>query len=378
MGYPVTPSFDEILKNKLYIGNLATAKSSGTLAAIGITHIVSVCQELSSTGPKHLAVAVADCEYDDLLIHLPSTCQFIQQALDEGGRVLVHCVMGISRSATVAAAYSLGRPCIQPNYGFIKQLDAFEDCAYSPSTRNAVYVSWKRKQGQKVTAFLNQMIDTVAIIPNQLFLSSEFPDDAQQAESLMIELGIFHLVSVSPFTVPHLRSTVQQFSIDDLSQDALLVTIPQACNFIREAIANNHRVLVYSDVECKAAIVVCCYLMCTQNLNPNEAHEILGKALPLFHRTANFSRHLELFGACGFAPSSDHPLVKEWVGESSPLSCTPKESYSKEMAAAITATAMASVLSDTSIDIGAFGETLKKIQHSCSRNDRVPATAVLI
>lgn len=52
-----------------------------------------------------MTIPVQDTEYDDLLIHLPNACRFIQAALDEGGKVLVHCVMGISRSATVICAF---------------------------------------------------------------------------------------------------------------------------------------------------------------------------------------------------------------------------------------------------------------------------------
>jgi protein tyrosine phosphatase len=64
-----------------------------------------VCPEYPSTGPNHLTIAVDDSEYENLLIHLPQTCRFMQDTLDEGGTVLVHCVMGVSRSTTVVAAY---------------------------------------------------------------------------------------------------------------------------------------------------------------------------------------------------------------------------------------------------------------------------------
>jgi dual specificity phosphatase 12 len=71
----------------------------------GITHLVSVCPDYPPQGPNHLTIPVQDSEYDDILIHLSVACRFIQSALDSGGRVLVHCHMGISRSATVIAAY---------------------------------------------------------------------------------------------------------------------------------------------------------------------------------------------------------------------------------------------------------------------------------
>lgn len=50
-------------------------------------------------------ISVEDTEYDNLLIYLPKVCAFIQDALDHGGRVLVHCVMGISRSSAAVAAF---------------------------------------------------------------------------------------------------------------------------------------------------------------------------------------------------------------------------------------------------------------------------------
>ncbi|KAG6839051.1 hypothetical protein C0991_006340, partial [Blastosporella zonata] len=84
---------------------LSAALSPETTKRLGTTHIVSVCPEYPSTGPNHLTIAVDDSEYDNILIHLPGACQFIEAALKSGGRVLVHCVMGISRSATVVAAY---------------------------------------------------------------------------------------------------------------------------------------------------------------------------------------------------------------------------------------------------------------------------------
>jgi dual specificity phosphatase 12 len=65
--------------------------------------------ELSASGVTHKRIAVEDVDYEDLLIHLPDACRFIDQALREGGNVLVHCVQGISRSAAVVAAYCKSR-----------------------------------------------------------------------------------------------------------------------------------------------------------------------------------------------------------------------------------------------------------------------------
>jgi dual specificity phosphatase 12 len=72
---------------------------------LGITHVVSVCTDCSSTGPNHLVISVDDNEYEDILVHMPKAVEFTHRALEEGGKVLVHCVMGVSRSPTIVAAY---------------------------------------------------------------------------------------------------------------------------------------------------------------------------------------------------------------------------------------------------------------------------------
>ena len=52
-----------------------------------------------------MRISVEDVDYADLLLYLPAACRFIDQAIRNGGTVLVHDVQGLSRSATVVAAY---------------------------------------------------------------------------------------------------------------------------------------------------------------------------------------------------------------------------------------------------------------------------------
>lgn len=46
-----------------------------------------------------------DSAGEDLLVHLPGLCDYIEESLGKGEKVLVHCVMGVSRSVTAVAAY---------------------------------------------------------------------------------------------------------------------------------------------------------------------------------------------------------------------------------------------------------------------------------
>jgi dual specificity phosphatase 12 len=106
------PCVTEVLKERLFLGksvrvsplspksvadkgccSLQIALSAEQKEILSITHIVSVCPEYPSTGLQHLSVPVRDTEYDDLLVHLPKACTFIEDALSEDGRVLVQCVM---------------------------------------------------------------------------------------------------------------------------------------------------------------------------------------------------------------------------------------------------------------------------------------------
>ena len=119
---------DAVIENRLYVGkwvfdlgyyqyflfntthSIIAAKSTRSLTDKKITHILSVCNEpIPAEDPRsgicHMRIPVEDVDYADLLIHLPSAVRFIDQALRDGGVVLVHCVQGLSRSATVVAAY---------------------------------------------------------------------------------------------------------------------------------------------------------------------------------------------------------------------------------------------------------------------------------
>jgi len=278
---------------------------------------------------------VQDSEYEDLLVHLPRACRFIESALAGGGGVLVHCVMGMSRSATVVAAYLMKsrgldpataikfvkhkRPQIHPNYGFITQLMTFAACRYEPCPTDNTYRAWKKRQRQCMTVYLNYLTDTTVVVRNKLLLSSDFPEDPLQAESLIQDLGVTHMISFSPSKIPPTIPTSTSLtkychlSLSEKNKEDLLVALPDACRFIHQAIDNDGMVLIHSLMECKAVTVACASLMEMKNLSPEAAFGILEDALPLFNPTRNFYRHLELFAACGYNPTRGHSLVRDWI-----------------------------------------------------------------
>ncbi|KAF2872442.1 protein-tyrosine phosphatase-like protein [Massariosphaeria phaeospora] len=149
----------------LYIGGMFTLRRRDALQQANITYVLSVLrtpldQNLFSPF-KHMVVEVDDMEDEDLLQHFSSTNRFIQEGLDGGGGVLVHCAMGKSRSATCVIAYLMqkhnisasealshvrqARSICEPNEGFMKQLQLYgqmqmpENVEETPAYQRWVY-----------------------------------------------------------------------------------------------------------------------------------------------------------------------------------------------------------------------------------------------
>ncbi|KAF7966767.1 hypothetical protein HWV62_37059 [Athelia sp. TMB] len=133
---------------RLFLTDLADAENPALLAALRITHVVSAmpgrvnCPPCIAPGARY-QLAIEDNPFAELAAHLPACVAWVRSALqDPNARVLVHCVQGISRSASVVAAvlmrergwgagralaYVKGKRWIaDPNFGFVAQLHEYE------------------------------------------------------------------------------------------------------------------------------------------------------------------------------------------------------------------------------------------------------------
>ena len=139
----------EVLDEGLFLGNGDQAENVSVIVNLGITHIVNICRERGCPFRhrlSYLPIALDDEPCAQIGRCFQEVSQFIYDALGSGGHVLVHCNLGVSRSATVVLAYLMftrrctleaafhflkeRRPTISPNRGFWRQLAAFERKLY--------------------------------------------------------------------------------------------------------------------------------------------------------------------------------------------------------------------------------------------------------
>lgn len=129
----------------LYLSDLRMSLCDTELDRLGITHIITAVIGVPESYPDkytYKLIPLLDIAQEDIMSQFNDSNTFIDQALAEGGCVLVHCMVGASRSATIAAAYIIkqtgyspetviecmkrNRAVVQPNVGFMDSLNAFQ------------------------------------------------------------------------------------------------------------------------------------------------------------------------------------------------------------------------------------------------------------
>lgn len=154
-------SCHEILP-RLYLGDISIATNKDEITRLGITDMITIeikplsTGDLAPTVKRYLYINVMDHSKQDILSHFETSNEFIETALKTpSNKVYVHCVAGISRSATLVIAYIMKtrsmnyqeafdlvrhqRRVIDPNEGFVRQLALYHRMKYSIDIGNSDY-----------------------------------------------------------------------------------------------------------------------------------------------------------------------------------------------------------------------------------------------
>jgi len=133
----------------IHVGDKAAAKNTFYLKKVGVTHVLNTAEgQTSGTvdtdqrfykpfGIKYKGLKLLDVSQTNISIHFNEVADFIDEAIAGGGKILVNCHMGVSRSSAAVLAYLMLRHQmtavealievrkhrdVRPNDGFLRQL----------------------------------------------------------------------------------------------------------------------------------------------------------------------------------------------------------------------------------------------------------------
>uniref|UniRef100_A0A673GWP4 Protein phosphatase Slingshot homolog 1 n=1 Tax=Sinocyclocheilus rhinocerous TaxID=307959 RepID=A0A673GWP4_9TELE len=115
-----------LIFDHLYLGSEWNASNLEELQETGVGYILNVTREIDNFFPGTFCyhnVRVYDNETTDLLAHWNETYNFIVKAKKNQSKCLVHCKMGVSRSASTVIAYAMKEYgwSLEKAYNFVKQ-----------------------------------------------------------------------------------------------------------------------------------------------------------------------------------------------------------------------------------------------------------------
>lgn len=145
----------------LYLCGACAIVRPETLEKLEVKFVVNATVELPDTPlpdndrPEYMRVAIKDTRESNLIEYFDKVADVIEETRQKGGKSLVHCVAGVSRSVSLVLAYLIKysnmslkeafhhvrscRPQVRPNLGFFKQLIDYEQRLHGLTTVSMVH-----------------------------------------------------------------------------------------------------------------------------------------------------------------------------------------------------------------------------------------------
>ncbi|XP_051550852.1 dual specificity protein phosphatase 5-like [Myxocyprinus asiaticus] len=196
----------------LYLGSAYHACRQDYLTDLRITALLNVSRRDSRPAKgqyDYKWIPVEDSHTADISSHFQEAIDFIECVKEEGGKVLVHCEAGISRSPTICMAYIMKtqqlqleqafdiirqrRAIISPNFSFMGQLLQFESEVVSSTPPSATPP--EASAVQDTPTFFNRDFT----IESETFESSVFTFPTSFLTPMPIQTSV-HRFKLSPIT----------------------------------------------------------------------------------------------------------------------------------------------------------------------------------
>ena len=187
--------FNEILTDFLYISGYKTASTASDLQNLKITNIINcsgdLCENLSFSGIDYLTLNIRDNVSENIECLFFKCINYINEAKEKKGKVLIHCYKGVSRSVSVLISYLIflnkwtydeafdfvqsKRAIANPNIGFYLQLKTFH---------KRITLNFDRLEIFSVSHFSKSQYDLIVcrLIYNNISLKDNNEENCENAE----------------------------------------------------------------------------------------------------------------------------------------------------------------------------------------------------
>lgn len=150
ISYSIGGSFEATkIIDDIYLGGIDSVNDYESLEKIGIKNIISVIAGFTPPYPdkfNYIVLNALDTTNTNLIEYFDTTYNFIDHAVENNEKILIHCIAGRSRSVTILAAYIIKkygmnvkdtilsiknkRNIIEPNLYFVNQLYEYYNSLY--------------------------------------------------------------------------------------------------------------------------------------------------------------------------------------------------------------------------------------------------------
>lgn len=150
----------------LWIGSLEAARATHNLKKLNISHVLTVANnpvevEHQREIKKYKYLHLKDFPAAKVLCLVDEAVEFIDSGLHAGTGVLVHCLVGMSRSASIVIAYLMmknkqtyqetldqvkQKRAVRPNMGFARQLELIEQMNYTIDHDSTLYKTYEQQE----------------------------------------------------------------------------------------------------------------------------------------------------------------------------------------------------------------------------------------